>query len=110
MENKTSEKNRSSYSRRKARKIMKEHFHNLSINEVVHHIDGNCFNNDIHNLTVMDRGEHIKLHWKTKPWDPGFPRRLLSDRLMELESLLVVYNEKIGLTVSACEAYNYPTR
>jgi hypothetical protein len=46
---------------------MEEHLGRpLSYNEVVHHIDGNKLNNDLSNLEVMDRGEHIRLHTKGK--------------------------------------------
>ena len=34
----------------------------LNHNEVVHHIDGNKFNNDISNLRLMDSKQHVKLH------------------------------------------------
>lgn len=34
----------------------------LQKNEVVHHIDGNRANNEIHNLVVMDFREHARLH------------------------------------------------
>lgn len=34
----------------------------LTYNEIVHHKDGNKQNNDLSNLEVMDRGEHIRLH------------------------------------------------
>ena len=34
----------------------------LNANEVVHHIDGNKFNNSIENLEVMSASEHAKLH------------------------------------------------
>ena len=34
----------------------------LLYNEVVHHIDGNHFNNDPDNLQVLTRAEHTKLH------------------------------------------------
>lgn len=34
----------------------------LSFNEVVHHKDGDPTNNDLRNLEVLDRGEHIRLH------------------------------------------------
>jgi len=34
--------------------------------EVVHHIDGNKTNNDINNLVVMTKGEHMKYHTKQR--------------------------------------------
>lgn len=34
----------------------------LEFNEVVHHKDGNKFNNDIDNLEIMLRSEHSRLH------------------------------------------------
>lgn len=34
----------------------------LNFNEVVHHIDGNKLNNNIDNLKIISRGNHIKLH------------------------------------------------
>jgi hypothetical protein len=39
----------------------------LDFNEIVHHIDGDKTNNDISNLKVMDRGDHIRLHCKGVP-------------------------------------------
>jgi len=36
----------------------------LSSNEVVHHKDGNKLNNDIDNLEVLTRSEHLKKHYK----------------------------------------------
>ena len=38
----------------------------LNKDEVVHHIDFNHFNNERSNLVIMDRGEHTKLHQKSK--------------------------------------------
>lgn len=38
----------------------------LTYEDVVHHIDGDKHNNDIANLTVMTRAEHIFEH---KPWN-----------------------------------------
>ena len=35
---------------------------------VIHHIDGDKLNNDINNLQMMERGEHISLHKKNKPY------------------------------------------
>lgn len=53
----------------------------LTKDEVVHHIDGNKFNNDISNLQVMSVSEHCKLHSKEigcvnlskrgDPWNKG---------------------------------------
>lgn len=37
----------------------------LGYNEVVHHVDGNHFNNSIDNLMVLDRSTHVKLHHGT---------------------------------------------
>ena len=34
----------------------------LEFHEIVHHIDGNTFNNNLSNLTVMTRTEHVKMH------------------------------------------------
>ena len=46
------------------RRIMEEHLgRKLSSNEIVHHIDGNKLNNDINNLEVVSRSEHIKKHF-----------------------------------------------
>lgn len=36
----------------------------LKNNEVVHHIDGNKLNNNINNLKLMTRKEHIEIHRK----------------------------------------------
>lgn len=45
------------------RKIMEEHLgRKLKDNEIVHHKDMNKLNNDINNLQIVSRSEHIKLH------------------------------------------------
>lgn len=45
----------------------------LTIDEVVHHLDGNKMNNDINNLIMMSQSEHLKLMnnnwWKTGSGD-----------------------------------------
>jgi hypothetical protein len=38
----------------------------LQENEIVHHIDHNKLNNDISNLKIMTRSEHMKLHWELR--------------------------------------------
>ena len=43
--------------------IMEQHLgRKLEKNEIIHHIDGNGFNNDIENLQIMTRNEHTSLH------------------------------------------------
>ena len=45
------------------RKIMEDYLgRKLNSNEIVHHIDGNKLNNDISNLQVVTRSEHLKIH------------------------------------------------
>lgn len=45
------------------RLIMEEYIgRELAKDEIVHHIDGNKFNNDISNLQILTRSEHMKLH------------------------------------------------
>lgn len=45
------------------RKIMEEHLNRpLTSDEIVHHIDGDKLNNDINNLIIVDRAEHMRLH------------------------------------------------
>lgn len=45
------------------RKVMEEHLgRKLSSNEIVHHIDGDKSNNDISNLMVVSRAEHLNIH------------------------------------------------
>jgi hypothetical protein len=34
----------------------------ISSNEVVHHLDGDRFNNRSENLLIIDKGQHVKLH------------------------------------------------
>lgn len=45
-------------------RIIMENFigRELTINETVHHIDGNKLNNDIKNLEILTRSEHLRLH------------------------------------------------
>jgi hypothetical protein len=38
----------------------------LEYNEVIHHKDGNKLNNDLSNLEIIQRSEHISIHCKGK--------------------------------------------
>ena len=58
--------------------IMEQHLgRELDIDEVVHHIDGDIFNNDISNLKVMTNSEHMRMHNKG---------RIISDKTRKLMS------------------------
>lgn len=47
------------------RKVMEDYLgRKLKSSEIVHHIDGNKLNNDISNLVVVSRKEHINIHRK----------------------------------------------
>lgn len=50
--------------------VMEQHIgRKLEVNEVVHHIDGDIFNNDLSNLQLMTKQDHCKLH-RTN-WTPN---------------------------------------
>lgn len=58
-------KQRQSYgiSTREHRNIMQQHLGRLlDIKEVVHHINGDTFDNRLENLEVMSSGKHARLH------------------------------------------------
>ena len=38
----------------------------LKSSECVHHIDGDCGNNELKNLVLLTNSEHIKLHYKSR--------------------------------------------
>ena len=45
------------------RAVMEKHLgRKLNKDEIVHHIDGNKFNNDLSNLMLLSNSEHAKLH------------------------------------------------
>jgi HNH endonuclease len=53
------------------RLVVEEHLGRaLTSDEVVHHIDHNPLNNDISNLQVMTRAEHLVHHLRTMPVNP----------------------------------------
>ena len=47
----------------KHRQIYEKHYNvSLTSADIIHHIDGNKLNNDISNLRLLNRSEHINLH------------------------------------------------
>ena len=81
-------KNKVLYSRRKARALFKKtYMPNLPSHIVVHHKDHNPLNNDINNLTPMESDSHMSHHLKGKI-------RRVNLKLRELESLLVIFNDR----------------
>ena len=86
-------------SRRIARVIFKRHYclPNLKRNCVVHHIDGNPFNNDIENLTLMTRSKHTKYHvdqyWANGGVGAG---TTISEDIKDLELQLILYNSNLA--------------
>ena len=58
-----------SYSRYLARKKLGKKLPLFIGKLVIHHIDGNPFNNNSKNLKLMSKSEHSKLHWTLFPWN-----------------------------------------
>ena len=54
------------YSRKKARKFLKQ-IVDIKCTQMVHHKDLNPLNNEILNLEIMERSEHKKYHANLKP-------------------------------------------
>jgi len=73
-----------------AHNLIAEDVHGIIIkgsNLLVHHKDGNGLNNDLDNLQIMDRREHMRIHsiqgWKRRP-NRTFNKELLRKRAIEL--------------------------
>lgn len=79
----TSQKNKMNYSRQKARAKVKKIYPFLPKEDVIHHIDMDPFNNDFDNLTIIDKGEHMRMHHEMN-WGKR--------RLKTLEKWLMFYN------------------
>jgi len=93
----TTLKSKQAYSRRKARRLVKEIYPDLPRHKIVHHVDLNPLNNDINNFAIMSNSEHFKLHWLTHPETMGNTKSILKD-LEYLESWLIFYNNTYALT------------
>ena len=53
-----------------ARLAMEDHLgRELRSFECVHHVDGNTSNNNLNNLQVMSRSEHMKFHNPTRKYN-----------------------------------------
>lgn len=71
------------------RYVMQKHLgRELRSNEIVHHIDGNKANNDISNLEIVSRSEHIKMH-------PEIAEKSLNKRKRKIDVDLVIEMYKI---------------
>lgn len=57
---------RSSKIRKGVHRLVYEKHHGVSLTskDIIHHIDGNKLNNNIDNLLLTNRSEHLKMHWK----------------------------------------------
>lgn len=99
----TSLKSKQAYSRQKARKKVKEIYPKLSLYYEIHHIDEDPFNNDIHNLSILNFKTHSILHGKKPLKIPigiiGSQRKSkakqISKDFAELKSRLIIYNSNL---------------
>jgi HNH endonuclease len=72
--------------------------------EVVHHIDGNPLNNNIENLQVMSRSEHLVLHLREMPIEPW------TDEEVELAVALHNAGMTIERVAAEIDKSYFPTR
>jgi len=79
-----------SASRMRARKIVKKIYPDLPRYKIVHHLDGNPFNNSIENLMILPNGFHVSHHLKGKKHEKIFS---IKD-LKVLELLIHTFNER----------------
>lgn len=83
-------------SRQIARAKVKELYPDLPRHKVVHHVDGNPFNNEMYNLTVMLNRNHTSLH-AAKWWEKEGYKLTTENQLKKLEKWVNLYNERIWI-------------
>ena len=89
---------------KESRALMKEKYP-LWVNDymIVHHINGNPFDNRPSNLIPLTRSQHYKIHGNMGGWK-SFPQkgkhRTTSEKIAVLESLISLYN--IGWFIDVC--------
>jgi HNH endonuclease len=76
------------------RLVMEQHLgRKLTSNEVVHHKDGDKFNNSLDNLEVMSRAEHSRMHMTGRKLSEK-QRRELSERMMGTPGISRKFSEE----------------
>jgi len=76
----------------------------LTPKEQVHHLDGNCSNNDPSNLTVLGIGDHLKIHNPEPPlkklsvYDVSYIRniRIMGKKLSEIAKIFNVSESTVS--------------
>jgi len=46
------------------------HYSYITPGMEIHHIDEDKSNNDVSNLMMVAKPEHMKIHWRTRKYDP----------------------------------------
>lgn len=62
------------------------HFGTIPDNMDVHHKDGDKSNNEIENLEIISRSDHLKKHWKEGSYDLDQRRKQLSEARLWLKT------------------------
>ena len=64
------------------RAVYRDHHGSIPEGHDIHHIDGDCFNNDVQNLEAITRSEHMRLHRIESPI-PKAPQKPLVETKCE---------------------------
>ncbi len=88
----TTELSKKNYSRKKARIFWKQTYSDLPKDVVVHHKNGDPFNNNPDNLTIMENGKHVSYHALRIP---NWGKRVNNITLLKrLEKALTIFNDR----------------